>query len=266
MLHARVCSYPQANPTIGLVMFASFSIFLTFIFANLIIAILMDAYGKIRGNERLEKAGRDKSLLASRSEIDRIATNFRGWAMERRDRSKVATRLRARSAVRARMRETSVRKAAAHKLERRQMRRGLAPSKGNVLLRKGLTFAGFNSAITALDIDAAEAAAAAEEEEEARSGTSTPTSRHRRRKAREERKIGGAGQGQIKVKWASAGKVDEKTMVSPREVSDEHPKAYVAVAAAMLADEHHTSNLHALRRVLKLPSEARAEQVAMDVL
>ena len=71
--------------------------------------------------------------------------------------------------------------------------------------------------------------------------------------------------GQIKVKWASAGKVDESTMVSPREVSDEHPKAYVAVAARMLADEHYTSNLHALRRVLKLPSDARAEQVAGHV-
>ena len=71
--------------------------------------------------------------------------------------------------------------------------------------------------------------------------------------------------GQIKVKWASAGKVDESTMVSPREVSDEHPKAYVAVAARMLADEHYTSNLHALRRVLKLPSDARAAQVAGHV-
>ena len=60
--HARVCSLAQANPTIGLVMFASFTIFLMFIFANLIIAILMDAYSKIRTNEQLEKAGRDLTL------------------------------------------------------------------------------------------------------------------------------------------------------------------------------------------------------------
>ena len=264
-----MCSYPQANPTIGLVMFASFTTFLTFIFANLIIAILMDAYGKIRGSERLEKSGRDASLLATRSEIDRIATNFRAWATERRNRSKLATRTRERSAVRARMRETSFRQAAAHRLERQQTLASLPPAKSNSLLRKGLTFAGFNSAIKALDIDAAEAAA--EEEEEARSGASTPTGawhaperRRGRREAREARKIG-AGHAQVKVKWASAGKVDEDTMVSPREVSDEHPKAYVAVAARFLADEHHTSNLHALRRVLKLPSDARAEQVDVDV-
>ena len=258
-----LCSYPQANPTIGLVMFASFTTFLSFIFANLIIAILMDAYSRIRSSEQLEKSGRDASLLATRSEINRLSTNTWRWAREKRDASNFATRLRERSAVRSRMRQTTFRKLAAHKLERQQTLAMMPLTNKHSLLRKGLTFAGFNSATKGLDIEAAEAAAA--EEEEARSGASTPTSRRRRREAREARKIG-AGHGQIRVKWASAGKVDEGTMVSPREVSDEHPMAYVAVAARMLADEHYTSNLHALRRVLKLPSEARAEQVAMHVL
>ena len=53
LLHARVCSRAQANPTIGLVMFASFSTFLMFIFANLIIAILVRVRVRVRGRVRV---------------------------------------------------------------------------------------------------------------------------------------------------------------------------------------------------------------------
>ncbi len=234
-------------------------LFLVFIFYNLIIAILMHAYGDIRRNDKKEKQGRDQSLLATRSEIERNWRRLKEWARRVIGSSKWAQKVQAKRAVRQRIKAGKSRADFKHKLQRektRQINRQMTRSNTMNFLNK----MGLGGSAGDLSPDGSPQVLRGDHTHCAYVDT--------KRISGDPLSAPGIGKkAQIKVKWGSGGgKADGDKMVSHREVSDEHPFSYVAVARRMLSDNRYTLNMGALRRILGLPSDASAEKVAMDVL